>query len=73
MPPERARPLNVLTVDVEEYYHGFEFAEALGDGVARLPSRVASETERLLDLLDAHGARATFFMLGLVAHRQPRL
>ena len=72
---ETASPVvNVLTVDVEEYYHGVEFATALGaDGAARLPSRVVAQTERLLDLLDAHAARATFFTLGVVAQRFPRL
>lgn len=65
---------NVLTVDVEEYYHGVEFEAAVGRaGFARLPSRVVLETERLLDLLEARGARATFFTLGLVARRYPRL
>jgi polysaccharide deacetylase family protein (PEP-CTERM system associated) len=67
-------PVNVLTVDVEEYYHGHEFTDVLGrDGVKILPSRVVSETERMLDLLDAHRARATFFTLGSVAQRFPRL
>lgn len=66
--------VNILTVDVEEYYHGVEFAAALGAGqLARMPSRVVEQTERLLDVLDAHGARATFFTLGVVAHRFPRL
>jgi polysaccharide deacetylase family protein (PEP-CTERM system associated) len=66
--------VNVLTVDVEEYYHGVEFTEALGpDGLKLLPSRVVAETERLLDLLAEHGARATFFTLGLVAHHHPGL
>src|SRR5437764_37166 len=66
--------VNALTVDVEEYYHGYEFEAALGvDGLQRLPSRVAGQTERLLDLLDAHRARGTFFTLGVVAQRQPRL
>jgi polysaccharide deacetylase family protein (PEP-CTERM system associated) len=65
---------NVLTVDVEEYYHGLDFAAALGvDGIRRLPSRVVSETLRLLDVLDEHGARATCFTLGVVADRHPRL
>jgi polysaccharide deacetylase family protein (PEP-CTERM system associated) len=65
---------NVLTVDVEEYYHGVEFAQALGpDGLSRLPSRVVAQTERLLDVLDEHGARGTFFTLGTVARRYPRL
>src|SRR5437762_14260185 len=66
--------VNALTVDVEEYYHGYEFEAALGvDDLQRLPSRVAGQTERLLDLLDAHRARGTFFTLGVVAQRQPRL
>ena len=66
--------VNVLTVDVEEYYHGVEFTTALGaEHLTRLPSRVVTQTERLLDLLDAHGARATFFTLGVVAQRFPRL
>lgn len=66
--------VNVLTVDVEEYYHGVEFSEALGaDGIARLPSRVVAQTERLLDLCEAAGARGTFFTLGVVAERYPRL
>lgn len=65
---------NVLTVDVEEYYHGVEFGEALtATALARLPSRVVPETERLLALLDRHDARATFFTLGVIAERHPRL
>jgi polysaccharide deacetylase family protein (PEP-CTERM system associated) len=67
-------PVNVLTVDVEEYYHGHEFTDVLGrEGVQSLPSRVVAQTERLLDLLDQHEARATFFTLGVVAQRFPRL
>jgi polysaccharide deacetylase family protein (PEP-CTERM system associated) len=64
---------NVLTVDVEEYYHGVDFTAALGDSVRSLPSRVASQTRYLLDLLDRYGARGTFFTLGTVAERHPRL
>jgi polysaccharide deacetylase family protein (PEP-CTERM system associated) len=65
---------NVLTVDVEEYYHGVEFSVALGpEGPRRMPSRVVGETERLLDLLDEHDAQGTFFTLGSVADRYPRL
>lgn len=65
---------NILTVDVEEYYHGVDFDTVLGaEGIAQLPSRVGEQTERLLDRLDARGARGTFFTLGLVAQRSPRL
>ena len=66
--------VNVLTVDVEEYYHGVEFTTALdAAALARLPSRVVAQTERLLDVLDAHHAHATFFTLGEIAQRFPRL
>ena len=34
---------------------------------------MVAQTERLLDQLDAHQARGTFFTLGLVAQRYPRL
>jgi polysaccharide deacetylase family protein (PEP-CTERM system associated) len=73
--PREAEPTiaNVLTVDVEEYYNGVEFSHALGADVHRLPSRVVAETERLLDVLDEHGAHGTFFTLGVVAERFPRL
>jgi polysaccharide deacetylase family protein (PEP-CTERM system associated) len=66
--------VNALTVDVEEYYHCVEFVESLGvDAVRRLPSRVVMQTDRLLDLLEAHQAHGTFFTLGVVAQRHPRL
>ena len=70
----REAVVNALTVDVEEYYHGCDFKAVLGaDGLGRPPSGVAAHTPRLLDLLDAHRARGTFFMLGVVAQRHPRL
>ena len=65
---------NVLTFDVEEYFHAEAFA-----GVVRpedwptFASRVVDATERLLDILDYADVRATFFVLGWVAERQPGL
>jgi len=65
---------NVLTFDVEEYFHAEAFA-----GVVRpedwptFGSRVVDATERLLDILDYADVRATFFVLGWVAERQPGL
>jgi polysaccharide deacetylase family protein (PEP-CTERM system associated) len=65
---------NILTVDVEEFFHGVDFDTVLGpEGVATLPSRVVAQTEWLLDRLEAHGARGTFFTLGSVAQKFPRL
>lgn len=59
-----------FTVDVEEYFH----VSALEPYVPRarwdaMETRVVSSVMRLLELLDAHAARATFFVLGIVAER----
>lgn len=65
---------NLLTVDVEDYFHVSGF-----DGVvprslwATLESRVCRNTERLLTLFEGAGVRATFFVLGWVAGRFPAL
>lgn len=66
--------LNALTIDVEDYYHvsGFEgvIDPASWDSLA---PRVGPATERLLDCLALANVRATFFILGWVAERQPSL
>jgi len=64
----------VLTVDVEEWFHvcgvsGLEGPEQW----AGVESRVAADLDRLLDLLDHSGARATFFFLGWLAETRPGL
>jgi polysaccharide deacetylase family protein (PEP-CTERM system associated) len=66
--------LNALTIDVEDYYHvsGFEAVIRRADWDS-YESRVEGNTNRLLDLLDAHHTRATFFVLGWVAERHPHL
>lgn len=66
--------LNALTIDVEDYYHvsGFEHCVARGRW-DDYPPRVGDSTRRVLDRLDEAGVRATFFVLGWVAERQPEL
>ncbi len=73
---QTARPLRraLLSVDVEDYFQ----VEAFAASVKRCdwgtyPSRVVANTERLLDLFEEYGARATFFFLGWVAERWPEL
>jgi polysaccharide deacetylase family protein (PEP-CTERM system associated) len=65
---------NVFTVDLEEWFHvcgvGGELAPEHWD---RLPARVEQTTRVLLDLLDALQVRATFFVVGWVSDRYPRL
>lgn len=65
---------NVFSVDVEDFFH----VEAFADVVERsqwdhYQSRVVSNTQRLLDLLEAHSVEATFFVLGWVCDRQREL
>lgn len=61
-------PSHALSIDVEDWYHD-------GGAPAGAPpaERVVANTERLLDLLAAAGARATFFTLGDIAARHPGL
>ena len=63
-----------LSVDVEDYFQ----VEAFAHRVPRsqwpsLPSRVGQNTERVLRLLERNCCRATFFILGWVAQREPSL
>lgn len=65
---------HALSVDLEEYFQVSNFDRVLSrsdwDG---LPRRVEAQTHRLLDRFDETGSRATFFILGWVAEREPRL
>jgi polysaccharide deacetylase family protein (PEP-CTERM system associated) len=68
------RLLNVISVDVEDYFHAEAFAEIVQrsewDSYA---SRVEDNTRRLLDLFARLNVEATFFVLGWVAERFPKL
>lgn len=64
--------INVITVDVEEWYHsnGLNIPEERwGD----YPSTVVANTRKILDLFDCYGVKATFFVLGCVAKAHPYL
>lgn len=65
---------NVLTIDVEEWFCVSNFAGVIRpEDWPSLESRVEIQTERILGILDRHGVRATFFLLGWVAERHPGL
>lgn len=65
---------NALTVDVEDYFQVTAFAKVIDPQDWDIyPSRVENNTTRVLDLLDEHGLKATFFVLGWVAERFPGL
>lgn len=63
-----------LSVDVEDYFQVEAFADRITPEMwPRFPSRVADNTRRVLELLGRSKTRATFFVLGWVAEREPRL
>jgi polysaccharide deacetylase family protein (PEP-CTERM system associated) len=61
-----------FTVDVEEYFQvkALESVVRRDEWLSR-PSRVARSIDGLLDLLDRHGAKGTFFVLGWLAEHRP--
>jgi polysaccharide deacetylase family protein (PEP-CTERM system associated) len=66
--------LNGFSVDVEDWFHICGGGEALAPARwPMLPARVVETTCRLLDLLGRCDVRATFFVLGWIAERHPRL
>lgn len=66
--------VNALTVDVEDYYQVEGFAEVIDrDQWERWESRIEASTQRLLALFARREVRATFFVLGWIAERHPRL
>lgn len=65
---------NALTVDVEDYFHVAAFSENISrKDWNNYQSRVETNTRRLLDLFDRKKTKATFFVLGWVAKREPAL
>ncbi len=65
--------LNALTVDVEEWFHVCGVPALDRETWDRLPSRVELTTRLMLELCDRTNSRATFFVLGWIAERWPRL
>ncbi len=66
--------IHALSLDIEEYFQVHAFNGVI-DSTRwdEYPSRVAIGTQVILDLLAAAQSRATFFVLGWVARRQPAL
>jgi polysaccharide deacetylase family protein (PEP-CTERM system associated) len=65
---------NAFTVDVEDYFQVAAFEGHIArEDWDRHPRRVERNTEAVLNLLDAHGVKGTFFTLGWVAERCPAL
>ncbi len=64
----------IITIDVEEWFHGHNYLAQVPPATwADQTLRVETGTRRCLDLLDRHGVKATFFVLGWTAERFPDL
>jgi polysaccharide deacetylase family protein (PEP-CTERM system associated) len=65
---------HILTVSVEDYFHVGAFQGALTrKHWDRLESRLEHNIAQVLELLQGHNVRATFFVSGWVAERSPGL
>jgi len=66
--------LNAFTVDVEDYFQVSAFEKYVPRAQWDCcESRVEANTHHLLRLLDEHGVKATFFVLGWIGERYPNL
>ena len=65
---------NVLTIDVEDYFHVSALSKTIHPkDWDTISPRVQTNIHQLLDLFDEKGVKATHFILGWVAERFPEL
>jgi polysaccharide deacetylase family protein (PEP-CTERM system associated) len=64
--------VNILTIDVEDYFMVSAFSDAIGvHQWENYESRIKNNTLRTLDIIDKYSIKGTFFILGWVAERYP--
>jgi polysaccharide deacetylase family protein (PEP-CTERM system associated) len=67
-------PKHLLSFHVEEHFHAAAFDSPMRRRHwDRFASRVERNTDKILEVLAERGVKATFFVLGWVAERQPQL
>jgi polysaccharide deacetylase family protein (PEP-CTERM system associated) len=72
--PSNEGVVDAVSVDLEDYFHVEAFASQISRSRwGTLPSRVLQNTQRTLEVLDRGNCRATFFVLGWIAEREPKL
>ncbi|WP_293127414.1 XrtA system polysaccharide deacetylase [Microcoleus sp. bin38.metabat.b11b12b14.051] len=65
---------NVLTIDIEDWFHILDISSTPSiEDWHKLESKVTKNTEVILDLLNKHHTKGTFFILGWVAEHFPDL
>lgn len=66
--------VNALTIDVEDYYQVSAFESVVDRSEwDHYESRVEKNTHHILNILESFQVKATFFVLGWVAERHPKL
>ena len=66
--------VNMLSIDVEDYYHVSAFEKVSPPSSwTEFESRVAQNTDKILNIIATFDVKATFFVLGWVARFSPRL
>ncbi|MCS3749303.1 polysaccharide deacetylase family protein (PEP-CTERM system associated) [Salinibacter ruber] len=64
----------LLSFDIEDWFHAHNLLPAVSRSEwESCEARVVENTRRILDLLEKHDTRATFFVLGWIAERHPHL
>jgi polysaccharide deacetylase family protein (PEP-CTERM system associated) len=61
--------INALTIDLEDWYH----PELVHNHIQNAHPRITESTKKILQLLQKHNVKATFFILGEVAKKHPEL
>ncbi len=65
---------NAMTIDVEDYFQVSAFEGHISrSSWPDIPCRLEGNMERILAMLNEHGIKATFFTLGWLAERYPRM
>ena len=66
--------MNILTIDLEDWFHILDHPEVSSPSSwDNMESRIEKNTDRILDLLEAKNMKATWFCLGWVAKKYPSL
>ncbi|MET0025193.1 MAG: XrtA system polysaccharide deacetylase [Sedimenticola sp.] len=66
--------INAMTIDVEDYFQVSAFEKHISrSSWSTIPSRVESNVDRILAMLDEHNIKATFFTLGCLAEQFPKI
>ncbi|HSE97544.1 MAG TPA: XrtA system polysaccharide deacetylase [Blastocatellia bacterium] len=74
MGANKGNMINAMSIDLEDWFCVHNLSRAIRrEDWDRCELRVYQSTMRVLDLLDKHSTRATFFVLGWVAERLPEL